>query len=119
MFIMVVLYFFCLPSQLFQDPYSTVLESRDGQLLSASIARDGQWRFPEVQNVPDKFATAIITYEDKRFRYHPGVDLLSLARAMRQNVRQGRVVSGGSTLSMQVHTSVKERAIALCTREAC
>jgi len=102
MFIMVVLYFFCLPSQLFQDPYSTVLESRDGQLLSASIARDGQWRFPEIQKVPDKFATAIITYEDKRFRYHPGVDLLSLARAMRQNVRQGHIVSGGSTLSMQV-----------------
>ena len=102
MFIMVVLYFFCLPSPLFEDPYSTVLESRDGQLLSASIARDGQWRFPEVQHVSEKFATAIITYEDKRFRSHPGVDPLSLVRAMRQNIRHGRVVSGGSTLSMQV-----------------
>jgi len=102
MFVMMVLYFFCLPSKLFDDPYSTVLESRDGQLMSATIARDGQWRFPESEHVSDKFATAIITYEDKRFRYHPGVDILSFGRALRQNITQGRVVSGGSTLTMQV-----------------
>lgn len=102
MIVMMVLYFFCLPSPLFKDPYSTVLEARDGQLLSASIARDGQWRFPEVRRVSDKFAAAIIAYEDKRFRSHPGVDVFSFGRALRQNIQAGRVVSGGSTLSMQV-----------------
>lgn len=78
-----------------------VLEDRDGILLGAHIASDGQWRFPKQDSVPDKFKQAIITFEDKRFYRHPGVDLLSLGRAMRQNISQRRVVSGGSTLSMQ------------------
>lgn len=97
-----VFYAFCLPSKLFNDPYSTVLEASNGQLLSASIARDGQWRFPENVFVPQKFADAIIAYEDKRFRSHIGVDILALGRAFRQNMNSGSVVSGGSTLSMQV-----------------
>jgi penicillin-binding protein 1C len=95
-------YYFSLPSRLFTDPYSTVLEASNGELLSAAIARDGQWRFPIVDSVPDKFAEAIITYEDKRFRSHPGVDILSLGRAFRQNIAARSIVSGGSTLSMQV-----------------
>lgn len=95
-------YYFCLPDKLFNEPYSTVLEARDGDLLCASIAADGQWRFPELNEVPDKFATALVTYEDKRFFNHPGVDILSMGRAMRQNISEGRIVSGGSTLDMQV-----------------
>jgi penicillin-binding protein 1C len=95
-------YTFCLPPELFNDPYSTVLEASNGQLLSASIARDGQWRFPENGFVPQKFADAIIAFEDKRFRSHVGVDVLALGRAFRQNISSGGVVSGGSTLSMQV-----------------
>lgn len=97
-----VVYYFSLPARLFTDPYSTVLEASNGELLSAAIARDGQWRFPEADSVPDKFAAAIITYEDKRFHSHPGVDILSLARAFRQNIAARSIVSGGSTLSMQV-----------------
>lgn len=97
-----VLYYFCLPAPLFDDPYSTVLEDRDGSLLSASIASDGQWRFPEIDSVPDKFSEALVLYEDKRFYDHPGIDLLSLARASRQNIGEGRIVSGGSTITMQV-----------------
>lgn len=95
-------YYFCLPEKLFDDPYSTVLEDRNGELLSASIARDGQWRFPENEKVPQKFSEALIAYEDKRFWSHPGVDVLSLGRAIRQNIGAGKVVSGGSTLSMQL-----------------
>ena len=83
-------------------PYSTVLEDRNGHLLGATIAADGQWRFPELTMVPEKFEEAIILYEDKRFENHPGVDLISIGRALRQNMEAGRVVSGGSTLSMQV-----------------
>jgi penicillin-binding protein 1C len=95
-------YLFILPTQLFHDPYSTVLEDSSGELMSASIAADGQWRFPEGRMVQEKFSEALIAYEDKRFRSHPGVDMLSLGRAIRQNIFEGRVVSGGSTISMQV-----------------
>src|SRR5687768_10050725 len=95
-------YFFSLPDPLFQDPYSTVLKDNRDNLLSATIAKDGQWRFPQVDSVPSKFAEALITYEDKRFYYHPGVDILSLGRAFKQNIVDGRVISGGSTITMQV-----------------
>lgn len=94
--------FFLLPQPLFKDPYSTVLEDKNGTLLSATIAPDGQWRFPQQEFVPQKFKEAIILYEDKRFESHPGVDFISLGRAIRQNISAGRIVSGGSTLSMQV-----------------
>lgn len=92
----------CLPSPLFDLPYSRVLEDRNGQLLGARIASDGQWRFPAPDSIPQVLTDAIITFEDKRFYTHPGVDLLALARALRQNIRAGKVVSGGSTISMQV-----------------
>lgn len=95
-------YYFCLPEKLFNDPYSTVLEDNKGVLLCASIAQDGQWRFPELHEVPDKFVTALVAYEDKRFFNHPGVDFLSMGRALKQNISEGRIVSGGSTLDMQV-----------------
>ncbi|MEL6672460.1 MAG: penicillin-binding protein 1C [Bacteroidota bacterium] len=96
------LYIFSLPKPLFQTPYSTVLLDQNTQLLGARIAKDGQWRFPSLDSVPAKFATAIVAFEDKRFYHHPGVDPLATARAIRLNVGRGEVVSGGSTLSMQV-----------------
>lgn len=100
--LLATVYFFCLPDKLFNEPYSTVLEAGNGTLLSASIATDGQWRFPKLSDVPDKFATALITFEDKRFFMHPGIDVLSMSRAMQQNISEGRIVSGGSTIDMQV-----------------
>jgi penicillin-binding protein 1C len=95
-------YYFSLPETLFNSPYSTVVESCEGHLLGARIAADGQWRFPSEKAVPYKFKQAIIHYEDKRFYYHPGIDPLAMCRALRQNIRSKRVISGGSTLSMQV-----------------
>lgn len=86
----------------FDDPLSTVVLDRDGELLGASIAADGQWRFGVAEAVPEKFEAAITCFEDRRFGWHPGVDPLALARAAASNLRQGRVVSGGSTLTMQV-----------------
>ena len=91
-----------LPDPLFDQPVSSVLEARDGSLLGARIAADGQWRFPGRDTVPGKFAAAVIAAEDKRFRWHPGVDPLALARAAWTNFRAGEVVSGGSTITMQV-----------------
>lgn len=92
----------CLPDPLFTDPLSTVLLSKDNKLLGAKIAADEQWRFPYSEEVPAKFKAAIVHYEDKRFDWHPGVDPLALLRSLYLNISQGRIVSGGSTISMQV-----------------
>lgn len=98
----IVVFLFCLPSPLFNDPYSTVVLDRNGELLGVQISPDGQWRFPETREVSEKFEICITTYEDKRFYYHPGIDPIAMLRAIKQNVSSGDVVSGGSTLSMQV-----------------
>ncbi len=95
-------FIFCLPAQLFKVPYSSVITDREGTILSARIASDGQWRFPSAGNVPEKFAQCIIQFEDKHFYSHPGVDLLATLRALKQNISRGKKVSGGSTISMQV-----------------
>jgi penicillin-binding protein 1C len=91
-----------LPRPLFREPHSAVLFARDGTLLGARIAADGQWRFPDLGTVPTRFSTALIAYEDRRFFEHPGVDPLAIARAIRANWQAGRVVSGASTLTMQL-----------------
>ncbi len=96
------LFWFSLPSPLFSPEYSTILLDRDGRLLSAAIAADGQWRFPGDGEIPERFATALLAREDKRFFRHPGVDPLAMARALAANARAGEVVSGGSTITMQV-----------------
>ena len=96
-------YLCCLPRDLFRDTeYSKVMADRNGELLNARIAADGQWRFPPSDSVPEKFATAIIAFEDKWFRWHPGVNPFSLVRAAGQNLSSGKTVSGGSTITMQV-----------------
>ena len=100
--ILFLLFLLCLPSRLFVSPTSYVIEASNGSLLNASIAKDGQWRFPVADTVPQKFIQCIITFEDKRFYQHPGIDLLAMARATRQNLRARSVKSGGSTLTMQV-----------------
>lgn len=100
--ILLLAYWYCLPNPLFDTPYSTVLEDRDNHLLGARIASDGQWRFPEGIAIPKRFSEAIITFEDRRFFSHWGIDLRALGRAFRQNIAAGKIVSGGSTLSMQV-----------------
>lgn len=95
-------FIFALPDPLFREPTSYVIEDENGELLGATIADDGQWRFPYNPKVPEKFEECIIRFEDKRFRYHPGVDFLALVRAAWQNFRSGTTLSGGSTLTMQV-----------------
>ena len=65
-------FFLALPRTLFDEPFSATVWSRDGRLLSAKVAPDGQWRFFPTDSVPGKFRTAITTYEDKRFDRHFG-----------------------------------------------
>ncbi|MEE4116674.1 MAG: transglycosylase domain-containing protein, partial [Marinilabiliaceae bacterium] len=90
-----------LPRPLFSSDYATVLEDREGQLLSATLSKDEQWRFPPADSVPYKFATAIRLFEDEYFYFHPGVNPVSLIRAAKQNIKAGEIVSGGSTITMQ------------------
>ena len=97
-----LVFWFSLPSELFDKPISTILEDKNGNLLAAKIADDAQWRFPEMEEVPSKYVECVRIYEDKRFYYHLGFDIFSIARATWQNIKSGNIVSGGSTISMQV-----------------
>ncbi len=94
--------FFIVPKPLFNSPYSTIVESHSGKLLGARIAADGQWRFPESDSVPVKYEKCLLNFEDKYFYYHPGINPISLLRALFQNIKATRIVSGGSTITMQV-----------------
>ena len=94
-------YIFCLPRHLFHVPYSTVVTDRNEELLGARIASDGQWRFPPRNTTPEKIKECLITFEDKHFYHHRGVNPFAIGRAFYQNVKNKRIVSGGSTLTMQ------------------
>jgi penicillin-binding protein 1C len=99
--IALLLFYFALPNKLFTSPTSYVLEDSDGNLLNASIAADGQWRFPQNNKVPSHFIDCITTFEDKRFFTHPGIDVVAMIRALYSNAK-GNDTQGGSTLTMQV-----------------
>ncbi|MCU0462136.1 MAG: penicillin-binding protein 1C [Bacteroidales bacterium] len=90
------------PFPRFTASLSTVVGARDGTLLGARIADDGQWRFPGNDTVPEKFEKALLTFEDKYFYWHPGINPVSVIRAMGYNIKAGEIVSGGSTITMQV-----------------
>ena len=94
-------YIFCLPRQLFHVPYSTVVPDRNNELLGARIALDGQWRFPPRTTTPAKIQACFIEFEDNHFFHHWGVNPVSIGRAAYQNLKAGRVISGGSTITMQ------------------
>jgi len=83
-------------------PRGTAILDRRGRLLGAVTASDGQWRFGESPRLPGKYRRALLEYEDRRFFLHPGVDPPALFRAALADLRAGRIVSGGSTLTMQL-----------------
>lgn len=99
---LLIYYVFCLPHKLFREEYSTVVYDRAGELVGARISTDGQWRFPIDSAVSNKFSSAIIMFEDQYFRQHIGFNPFALYRAANQNIKAGRIVGGGSTISMQV-----------------
>ncbi|SDR70303.1 penicillin-binding protein 1C [Formosa sp. Hel1_31_208] len=102
LFILVLAYYFCLPSVLFTDPTATVITSKTNELLGAQIASDGQWRFPHNDSIPEKFKTCIIQFEDEYFYNHPGFNPISIFKAFKDNISSGKVKRGGSTLTQQV-----------------
>jgi len=79
-----------------------VIETRRGELLGAKIAKDGQWRFPESDSIPEKFKKCILTFEDQYFYNHPGFNPIAILEAFIENINEGRIVRGGSTITQQV-----------------
>ena len=100
--VLIISYAFCLPKELFTKPTSTVITSKNNELLGALIAKDGQWRFPHNDSVPEKFKTCLIQFEDEHFYKHPGFNPVSILKALKQNLQEGKVKRGGSTITQQV-----------------
>ena len=90
--------------------YSRLIVDRDGRLLRPFATKDGIWRLPaKAEEVDKRFLAMLVAYEDKRFLSHRGVDPIALMRAVWQALRHWRVVSGGSTLTMQVARLLEPR----------
>ncbi len=90
--------------------YSKYICDKDGNLLRAFMTGDQRWLLPvELNKLNPNFINATIAVEDKRFWRHHGIDLAAVLRAVRLNVSGGRVISGASTLSMQVIRILENR----------
>jgi penicillin-binding protein 1C len=92
-------------------PVSTTIVDRNGKLLRAYAMADGRWRLPVVAktDVDPAYLKLLLAYEDRRFHSHPGVDPIALGRAAVQLLTQGHIVSGGSTITMQVARLLEPR----------
>jgi penicillin-binding protein 1C len=89
---------------------SHIVLDRDGRLLRAYATSEGRWRLPAtVKDVDPRFLRMLFAYEDKRFYGHHGVDPVAMARAASQFAGSGHIVSGGSTISMQVARLLEPR----------
>ncbi len=89
---------------------SRLVLDRNGKLLRAYLTSEGRWRLPATRDQVDpRFLEALFAYEDKRFLSHHGIDPLAFTRAAYQLLANGRVVSGGSTLTMQVARLLEPR----------
>jgi penicillin-binding protein 1C len=90
--------------------FSALVVDRDGKLLRPYATPEGRWRLPATrEDVDPRFLELLLAYEDKRFSTHHGVDPLALGRALVQLITQGRIVSGASTISMQVARLLEPR----------
>ncbi len=96
---------------------STLVTDRDGRLLRAFAMPDGRWRLPVSHTEVDpRYLALLIAYEDARFRSHDGIDPLALARAGAQMAVHGQIVSGASTLTMQVARLIEPRPRSLSAK---
>jgi penicillin-binding protein 1C len=91
--------------------FSTLVVDRDGRLLRPYTTPEGRWRLPATRDSVDpRFLAMLLAYEDRRFLSHYGVDPLALARALSQLIVNGHIVSGASTLTMQVARLLEPRS---------
>ena len=91
------------PATLQQPAWSVALYDRQGQLLDVQLARDEQWRlYYQHSQIPPRYQDALLQFEDRYFFQHPGINPAAVLRASRDNLLQQQVVSGASTLTMQL-----------------
>ncbi len=99
-----------LPPPLDPPPISAEVLDRNSELLRAYAAPDGRWRMAvDLRDVDPHFIDMLIAYEDKRFRDHRGIDFAAILRASGQFLANGRIISGGSTISMQLARLIEPR----------
>ena len=92
------------------DDRSVIVTAADGTLLRAFVSRDGKWRLPvKPDQVDARYLRMALAWEDQRFHDHPGVDPVAMLRALHQLALEARVVSGGSTITMQVARLMEPR----------
>lgn len=85
------------------NDFGRIIYDRNGRILRAFLNSEEQWCFtPKSQQVPDKLKIAVLEFEDRFFYYHPGFNIVSIFNALVRNIKAGRVISGGSTITMQV-----------------
>ena len=101
---------FPFPHAKLHRPAATIVYDRDGEPLRMFLPGDDKYRFPvTLDEVPPELVRALIASEDRHFYRHPGVDPLAMLRASRSNVRARRVVSGASTIPMQIARMAEPR----------
>ncbi len=94
---------FPFPMERLAPPAATRVLDRDGKPLRYFLAADGMWRFPlSLDEISPDLTAALVDSEDRHFFLHPGINPFSVLRALWINVRHGRIVSGASTIPMQV-----------------
>ncbi len=96
--------FLLIPVPRFPNDYSTVILDANGEILHVFLNKNQQWCLPPDPSfdIPEKLKTAVLEYEDRWFRWHPGFNPAAVVRAVSQNARSGEVRSGASTITMQV-----------------
>ena len=103
---------FPLPVEKLHPPVSTIVLDRDGEWLRAFIASDESWHIPEpsLDEISPKLRTAVLTYEDRWFYRHFGINPFSILQAAIDNIKAGKIVRGGSTITMQVARMMEPKA---------
>ncbi len=99
-----------MPDNALDPPASTVIQDRQGRILRVYLSRDDSYLIPvELEEVSPHLTAAFITYEDRFFRWHPGLNPVAILRAARLNLQAGRIVSGGSTITQQLARMIDPR----------
>lgn len=100
--ILLIIVWLCIPLPDTRHDYSRILYGEDGRMMSATISKDQQWCFPLDEKIPEPLKDCIIIYEDEYFRYHPGVNPISMVKAIISHLKTGNKLRGASTIPMQV-----------------